>query len=173
MNWDAIGAIGEILGALAVVVSLLYLAVQIRQNSRIVKGASVQAITQTMQSELRWSGDYSESFLRMIEEPDSLSKVEAFKIGEWATAAMLARQNEHIQYQQGLIDENVWRASRGVVKNILSMPWLNNWWVNFDKSTFTQEFIELVNSVTAEEQIFDYQEYLKSIHNDEESTKHI
>ena len=46
MNWEAIGAIGELLGALAVVVSLLYLAVQIRQNSRIVKGTSVQAITQ-------------------------------------------------------------------------------------------------------------------------------
>ena len=30
MNWDAIGAIGEILGAIAVVATLFYLAVQIR-----------------------------------------------------------------------------------------------------------------------------------------------
>ena len=32
MNWDAIGAVGEILGALAVFISLVYLAVQVRQN---------------------------------------------------------------------------------------------------------------------------------------------
>ena len=32
MNWDALGAIGEIVGAAAVVVTLGYLAVQIRQN---------------------------------------------------------------------------------------------------------------------------------------------
>lgn len=51
MNWNAIGAIGEILGALAVAISLLYLAVQIRQNSRTVKGASVHNITQTIQAE--------------------------------------------------------------------------------------------------------------------------
>ncbi|MEQ8692993.1 MAG: hypothetical protein RIC89_19425 [Pseudomonadales bacterium] len=37
MNWDAIGAIGEVVGALAVVISLVYLALQIRQNSRQVE----------------------------------------------------------------------------------------------------------------------------------------
>ena len=30
MNWEAIGALGEMIGAVAVVVSLVYLAVQIR-----------------------------------------------------------------------------------------------------------------------------------------------
>ena len=33
MNWDAIGAIGEILGALAVVITLIYLARQIHQSN--------------------------------------------------------------------------------------------------------------------------------------------
>ena len=37
MNWDAVGAIGEILGALAVFLTLLYLAAQIRQNSHLAK----------------------------------------------------------------------------------------------------------------------------------------
>jgi hypothetical protein len=34
MNWEAIGAIGEVGGAIAVVATLLYLAAQIRQNKR-------------------------------------------------------------------------------------------------------------------------------------------
>ena len=33
MDWDAIGAIGEILGATAVLVTLIYLARQVRQNT--------------------------------------------------------------------------------------------------------------------------------------------
>ena len=33
MNWEAIGAIGEVAGALGVIATLAYLAVQIRQNS--------------------------------------------------------------------------------------------------------------------------------------------
>jgi hypothetical protein len=37
MNWEAIAATGELIGASAVVVSLIYLAAQIRQNTRQVR----------------------------------------------------------------------------------------------------------------------------------------
>ena len=46
MNWDAIGAVGEVLGALAVVLTLAYLAIQIRQNTAIAKMAAMQNIIQ-------------------------------------------------------------------------------------------------------------------------------
>ena len=39
MNWEAIGATDEILGALAVVATLVYLSVQVRQNSKLAKAA--------------------------------------------------------------------------------------------------------------------------------------
>ena len=37
MNWDAIGAVGEIIGAAAVVVSLVYLASQLRQANELAR----------------------------------------------------------------------------------------------------------------------------------------
>ena len=37
MNWEAIGAIGEVMGALVVIVTLGYLAIQIRQNTRALR----------------------------------------------------------------------------------------------------------------------------------------
>ena len=40
MDWNAIGAVGEILGAIAVCLSLLYLAAQTRQSNRLGLGAS-------------------------------------------------------------------------------------------------------------------------------------
>ena len=40
MNWDAIGAVGEIVGALTVLITLIYLAIQIRQSNRIAITAS-------------------------------------------------------------------------------------------------------------------------------------
>lgn len=40
MNWEAIGALGEIAGAVAVIVTLLYLAKQIRQNSKSLDRAN-------------------------------------------------------------------------------------------------------------------------------------
>lgn len=37
MNWEAIGAVGEIVGALAVVITLAYLAIQVQQNTRMMQ----------------------------------------------------------------------------------------------------------------------------------------
>ncbi len=37
MNWDAIGAIGEVAGAIAVVITLVYLARQLRENTKSIK----------------------------------------------------------------------------------------------------------------------------------------
>ena len=38
MNWDALGAIGEIIGAIAVVITLGFLAIQIRYSTRSIDG---------------------------------------------------------------------------------------------------------------------------------------
>ena len=45
LNWDAIGAVGEIVGALAVVVSLIYLATQIRTQNIEARLAAVHEIS--------------------------------------------------------------------------------------------------------------------------------
>ena len=58
MNWEAIAAIGQIIGAIAVVATLFYLAVEIRQNSRIVEENSRQLrlgeVDATLQSFARY-----------------------------------------------------------------------------------------------------------------------
>ncbi len=44
MNWNAIGSVGEAAGAVAVVASLIYLALQIRQNTLEVRAAAVDSV---------------------------------------------------------------------------------------------------------------------------------
>ena len=49
MNWEAIGAVGEFVGALAVVLTLMYVARDIRQNSRSL------AMTALRDSTAQWN----------------------------------------------------------------------------------------------------------------------
>ena len=51
MNWDAIGAVGEIIGALAVVASLVYQAIQICSQNRETRMLAVHALRASASSE--------------------------------------------------------------------------------------------------------------------------
>lgn len=44
MEWDALGAIAELLGAIAVLVTVGYLAVQIRQNTRALESSALSSL---------------------------------------------------------------------------------------------------------------------------------
>ncbi len=44
MNWEAIGAVAEILAAMGVLASLVYVASQIRDNTRSLQAASLQSV---------------------------------------------------------------------------------------------------------------------------------
>lgn len=50
MNWNAVGAIAEVLGAVGVIVSLLYLAIQVRQGTKVAKAATRQALAGGLQA---------------------------------------------------------------------------------------------------------------------------
>ncbi len=52
MNWDAIGAIAELLGAVGVIASLVYLATQLRQNTRATRASAYQQWDDSLQSTL-------------------------------------------------------------------------------------------------------------------------
>lgn len=44
MDWNAVGAIGEVVGAVAVVATLIYLSVQTSQNTRAVRHAAARGV---------------------------------------------------------------------------------------------------------------------------------
>ena len=79
MNWDAIGAIAELLGAIAVLATLLYLAIQIRQSSSSIHNQTSWAITQALDSlntQITEHGEVTDIWIRGREDPDSLSQEE-------------------------------------------------------------------------------------------------
>ena len=48
MNWQAIVAISEIIGTVAVVISLIYVGLQIKQSTIVARSTARQAVTELM-----------------------------------------------------------------------------------------------------------------------------
>lgn len=82
MNWDALGAIGEIVGALAVVITLIYLAAQTRQNTEAVRHAFARGV---MEDANAWrfkiveSPEVSELFREGLRDPESLNANDKYR----------------------------------------------------------------------------------------------
>jgi hypothetical protein len=75
MNWDAIGAIGEIIGASAVVVSLVYLATQIRVQNTESRIAGNHAILEGFRNSIAElaSPNFSDISYRCMKSVDPLT----------------------------------------------------------------------------------------------------
>ena len=82
MNWDAIAAIAELLAAVGVIVSFVYLAQQIRQNTRVQRRSNIGDIATDLAATLRTASsdpELSHLVLRAFADLDSLDPGERYR----------------------------------------------------------------------------------------------
>jgi hypothetical protein len=125
MNWEAIGAIGEIAGALAVIVTLVYLSAQVRQNTKASRLAAVQAASENSShfSELIAADpELSELVWRGMREPDSLDPAETRRfIAAW-NVFMRREAVSFYLYKEGVMPEKLWAARVDGLRGVLNQP---------------------------------------------------
>ena len=141
MTLMELGAIGEFVGAIAVVVTLVYLAIQIRQNTHAMAESRRLALAQTYQmradalQEMLVHAAESEHIGPVITKlvdagyPENvqslavLTTVERGRFRQWQIAQQTHWDNMFYQYQQGFLDEEYYRDSFRVRVRRLAPIW--------------------------------------------------
>jgi hypothetical protein len=155
MNWEAIGAIGEILGAIGVIASLLYLSLQIRHNSRQieaqVKGLqanSLNAIENTFtrfrESIIR-DPQVASVWERALDLFDELEMEEKVQASTMFSELCFAWQNNYTRALRGEYDLS---EIEHFVKNlvvVLSRPGARKWWEE-SKVQYSPDFVPLIDA---------------------------
>lgn len=111
MDLEVLGSIGDFVGGFGVVVSLLYLAAQIRQNTRAVRSSSYhQAAEQTWNYCLAvaQSGDLAELLARRG-AGEALGPVETSRANAADQALVFGFENMLRLREEGLVDPEVWQ----------------------------------------------------------------
>lgn len=103
-----------------------------------------------MQYENRWSAEIGASFRKALHDPTEMDEEDAWQMGEWLTAAFVARQNEYSQFQQGLLSERDWRNSTKIIGIMLGAEWTRGWWMTYGREPFSDEFVRVVDQIIAE-----------------------
>lgn len=110
INWDAIAAISEGLGAIGVIATVVYVAFQIRQNSRAIEGSTEQALMDQEISVYALLADHANVLRRGCENTDDLDEDEYAEFEYLVMAIMSQLYSAFVQYQRKLIPESVWEA---------------------------------------------------------------
>ena len=147
MNWDAIGAMGEIIGAIAVVTSLIYLAVQIRTQNRESRISAMHDISVGFREVLAQfsSEDACALFIKANKDYDSLTDVEAQRLIVLTGQFFRAFEEAYIQFDEGRLDERSWNATTRYYLKIFSAPAMQGCW-QLRRSFLDERFVNFVDS---------------------------
>jgi hypothetical protein len=159
MNWDAIGAIGEIIGAIAVVVSLIYLAAQIRQNSNQVseqiRALELQAYDTTadtftnFRTTIAANEQLASLWRRGKESFNELALDEQAQINELFTELFWAYDSLLRKKQSEAIDEGLWLVVEENIEHWLKNNGIREWWEANVRPPHSPDFEVVVEKVYA------------------------
>ena len=125
MTLEQLGGLGEFIGAMAVVVSLIYVAFEIRSNSRSTRLATLQTAMESSQRIIELPArdrDLTRVIRLGSEDPDSLTEDEYGQFRYWLILSLRSTENLFVQYKSGALDHETWIARAGVVKWMMDTP---------------------------------------------------
>ena len=127
MNWEAISAIGQIVGAIAVVISLIYLAREIRRNARTERIASLDSLNSWLR-EVAEHPHLGELYYHGIHDFESLQNGDLVRFSMLMDQLFYIYQEMYYQQLEGNLAPHVWGMLEAPMGDINAYPGVQAWW---------------------------------------------
>lgn len=134
MDWSTLGAIASIIGVIGGLVSVVFLVLEIRRNAQAIEGATVQNLMGMESQVFTWLAENAELYLRGSRDFAALNEVEAFRFTQAVKLYMSLFYAAFKQYEQALIDPEVWLAYEASLQANLARPGFLACWTGFQTS---------------------------------------
>ena len=148
MTLEQFAYLAEIIGVVVVVVSLIYLAQQVRQNNKQLESQSYQA---WVASNLQINMSISDPALSAIiaegnSDSANLSDKSYVAYAMSHLAIMQMAQAADYLYRSGSLDRDLWEGEMNRAAGILAMPGVRQWWDAGGNSQLTAGFVKRLES---------------------------
>lgn len=148
MNWDAIGAVGEIIGALAVVTSLVYLGVQIRIQNRESRMASVHDVLEGFRTEISAfrSAELAELLSKGTKDFEALSETEKIQFVAMIQGPFRLWEEAYHQHRAKRLSLEMWNGIHAQMRDFASTLGSQKVWA-LRRHTYSEEFRTYVDNI--------------------------
>lgn len=149
MNWDMLAAIAEILSSAAVLVTLIYLAIQTRQTTDSIRASTRQSSLAADQQFLLQTQDDPE--LHLLRYKQALTDDEKVRLSAYWITFVRLRDNNWLQYKNGVMDAETWSTYRSSIIGSRGSARGRTWWRNYamNRRAFDSGFTSMVNELLA------------------------
>jgi hypothetical protein len=145
MTLEQFAYLSEIIGVIVIVATLIYLSLQVRQGTELLRSESRQAqVTNDLNGVYKFVEHPELGCL--FSESETPSFVEKTKLQFWIIGQMRAREHEWLQYQSGALDEATWLSFRGVIYFLLGTERARALW-DLCSPYFNTDFVEMVGKM--------------------------
>ena len=151
MNWTVLGVVSQLVAAAGIIVSLFYLAQQIRQSTRATMSATYQSIVANVTSAARAvidNADMAEIFVKGADDPDALSPEERARFNLLASSWFRHYDGLYTHYCTGMLEEQQLEAFRRYLTTVVRIRGMVVWW-HENSRAFTESFQAFVDELIA------------------------
>ena len=130
MTLQNFGDLGDLIGGIAVVITLIYLAVQIRQNTALITAQTVQASVDATQRVLLLRAENAplRATLRKARNNEDLNADDTEVLASYLQAAFMNFQARLQHHARGVFDRSINESYELILEDYLHQPYVRRWW---------------------------------------------
>jgi hypothetical protein len=151
MNWEMMAAIGQLAAVCVGIPSLIYLAVQIREQTKERRQSAVNALTVQwgdLTRALHESAEFSAIYLRGVQLFDDLDSVSKVRFSAFFNRFLKNFQAMYFAHQDGILTDQLWGEIERTMTDLISYRGVQQWWET-RRHWHTQEFARVVDAIIA------------------------
>lgn len=158
MTIAELGNLGEFVSSIAVLISLIYLAIQVKSSTEAARMSTYQSVVSdfgALNRSMASTPDLSILFVNAMEDFGKLSADEKARVSQLFFVAFHYFENMYYQNQKGYLEDDVWLGWKRLMLTYHSRPGFQSWWA-LRHEVYSQSFVDFLQRAKLDKPVASY-----------------
>ncbi len=149
--------IAEIVGGLAIVLSMFFVGYELQQSNKTSIQTATQAVVSDYAAALRTlseDGQLACIYSRGMQDFNALSGSERGRYSAWMLSLLIVVQEMHLSFRLGGMDASTWNGFKSIIEEIIQLPGTRQW-LETRRHWFGDDFREFLDEMAAKSSTID------------------
>ena len=151
MNWEMLTAIGQLATVFIGVPSIIYFAIQLREQNRERRQSAVNALTEQwseLTKALHENAEFTALFLRGVQSFHDLDAVSKLRFSAFQNRFFKNFEGMYYSRREGILTTELWNEIERTMSDFLAYDGVRQWWET-RKHWHTEAFVGVVDAIIA------------------------